>query len=207
MTTIDEIALQLRDKVLAAPRAGKRRIVALAGAPASGKSTLATHLAQVLCAAGCQTQVVPMDGFHLDNKILAARGMMPRKGAVDTFDVNGLMSLVRRLGCDDGIYFPKFDRAHDISIACAAEIASDCDTIIVEGNYLLLDAPVWRDLAAHWDLSIALKVPEPILLDRLVKRWQDHGLPLTLAKRRAEENDLINARVVIDKTISADVWV
>ncbi|MFT5064564.1 MAG: fructokinase [Yoonia sp.] len=148
-----------------------------------------------------------MDGFHLDNSILTARGLMPRKGSIETFDVNGLVSLVSRLGRDDDIYFSEFDRVRDISVACAAKIASGCNAIIVEGNYPLLEALIWRDLAAHWDSSIALKVPEPILLDRLVQRWQDHGLSLASAMRRAEENNMINARIVIDKTTYADIWV
>jgi fructokinase len=207
MTEIGAIALPLLDKILAAPRVGKRRIVALAGAPASGKSTLADHLAQQLCAAGCQTQVVPMDGFHLDNKVLAQRRILPRKGSLETFDVYGLLSLVRRLGNDDEVYFPEFDRARDISIACASQIATDCDTIIVEGNYLLLDAPIWRDLEEYWDLSIALKVADSILRSRLVQRWTDQGLSLELATRRAEENDLANAQTVVDKTLNADMWV
>ena len=207
MTILVDTAASLRDHVLASPRAEKRRIICIAGAPASGKSTLALHLAQSLCTAGCKTQVVPLDGFHLDNNILVTRGVLPRKGSVDTFDANGMLSLVRRIGSEDDVYFPEFDRARDISIACAAQIENDCDTIIVEGNYLLLDAPVWRELAVHWDLSIGLKVPEPILLDRLVRRWQNQGLSLAVARRRAKENDLKNARVVIKKTCNVDIWV
>ena len=50
--------------------------VAIAGPPGSGKSTLAANLASVsdlLC-------LVPMDGFHLDNATLSARGLLAVKG-------------------------------------------------------------------------------------------------------------------------------
>lgn len=207
MSDLEQTVLSLRDKVMDAPRKGKRRVVALAGPPGSGKSTLAEHLAKALTEAGCKTQVVPMDGFHLDNRILIDRNLLHRKGAAETFDARGLLSLAPRLASDTDVVFPSFDRALDMSIGCAGVIASDNDTLIVEGNYLLLDMPVWRDLAAYWDFTIALRTPEKTLRERLIKRWRDNGLNREKAEERAEENDLVNARFVIDNTKSADVWV
>ncbi len=68
----------------------KRRLIALAGAPASGKSTLA----HALCALVPGACVVPMDGFHLDNALLEARGLLARKGAPETFDARGFLHLM-----------------------------------------------------------------------------------------------------------------
>ena len=64
---------------------GFRPLIGIAGPPASGKSTLAHALAE-------QTGgiAVPMDGFHLDNPILEARGLRQRKGAPETFRCGGL---------------------------------------------------------------------------------------------------------------------
>ena len=45
--------------------------VAIAGPPGSGKSTLAADLARRIGPSCC---LVPMDGFHLDNATLSARG-------------------------------------------------------------------------------------------------------------------------------------
>ena len=50
-------------------------------------------------------------------------------------------------------------------------VPEDCQTIILEGNYLLFDAPDWRDLSDYWSLSIRLDVPLPVLRERLIKRW------------------------------------
>mgnify|MGYP001085387190 CR=1 FL=1 len=94
----------LRDRVLQTPRQGKRRVVAIAGAPASGKSTVAAQLVASLVAAGCATRLVPMDGFHLDNRILEARGALARKGAPETFDAGGLLRLVGELGAGAALY-------------------------------------------------------------------------------------------------------
>jgi pantothenate kinase len=190
------ISDQALDAIQSAPRSGKRKIVALAGAPASGKSTLAKQLSDTLCARGTPAQVVPMDGFHLDNSILIERGLLPRKGAPETFDHAGLLDLVARLKDDDNIRYPLFDRELDAALAGAGHLRADCDMVIVEGNYLLLNDPNWNALRQHWDVSILLSVPMPTLTDRLVQRWLDNGMPRDLAVKRAEENDLRNARLV-----------
>ena len=205
MSGPEENAKVLRDKILAGPRMGKRRLVAVAGAPASGKSLLADHLATQLCDAGCLSQVVPMDGFHLHNQFLVERGLLNRKGAPETFDVAGFLHLVARLHDEPAVYYPTFDRGRDIAIAGSGLIKEHCDTVIIEGNYLLFDELNWRDLRAHWDVAIWLDVPMPTLRTRLVERWLAHGLSLEQAQARASENDLANAELISRAQLPADL--
>ncbi|MFA3916540.1 nucleoside/nucleotide kinase family protein [Ruegeria hyattellae] len=207
MMALDPPITTLIDTILAASRAGRRRLVALAGAPASGKSTLAEALAEGLNARGCNTKVVPMDGFHLHNPTLIERGLLDRKGAPATFDVMGFAHLVARLQDEDEVFYPTFDRTRDIAIAGGGLIGPLCDTIIVEGNYLLFDAPQWRDLSKHWDLSVRLDVPLETLEKRLIDRWLDHGLSEEDATTRATRNDIANARSIAGAMLAADVTV
>jgi fructokinase len=196
----------LVEKILASGSpAGERRLVCLAGPPASGKSTLAERLAELLTLQGSPAQVVPMDGFHLHNQILMERGLLARKGAPETFDVLGLLSLVARLRDKTEVIFPTFDRERDIAIAGSGIIDEQCDTVIVEGNYLLMELPFWRELREFWDLSIFLEVPEAVLTERLINRWLVHGLSPEEAERRAKQNDLVNAKLICDGTGEADV--
>lgn len=184
---------------------GKTRFtVAIAGAPGAGKSTLAASLAETL---GSGSVVVPMDGFHFDNAILQARGLMAVKGAPQTFDVAGFTALLGRLAMEDHVAIPVFDRAADLSRAGAAIVSSSRPLRIVEGNYLLLDRPGWRDLRRHFDLTIFLDVPEAELERRLVQRWLDHGLDPEAARARALSNDIPNARLVIAHSAGADLVV
>ncbi|WP_298842521.1 nucleoside/nucleotide kinase family protein [uncultured Roseobacter sp.] len=205
MTPPGDIAARICPRVLEAPRQGRRRLVALAGQPASGKTTLAECLARALCEAGCVASVVPMDGFHLHNQILLDRDSLNRKGAPHTFDAAGFLSLVSRLHNEEEVFYPLFERDRDISVACAGRVGPECDTVVIEGNYLLFDAPVWRELAPHWDLSIRLDVPLATLEERLVQRWLDHGLSPEQAAERAAGNDLANARAVARHTLEADI--
>ncbi len=205
MSDLEKTAEALLDRVLAAPRAGRRKLIALVGSPASGKSTLSHVLAEAMTKAGSCTSVVPMDGFHLDNQILAARGLLDRKGAPETFDVDGLQRLVTALSLSETVFFPTFDRERDLAIAGAGVISETCDCVIVEGNYLLLESPSWRELTDLWDFSILLDVPTHILRARLVDRWLAHGLTPDQAIIRAEANDLRNAEVVATHSMLADM--
>ena len=194
----------LVSSILNAPQQGQRRVVAIAGPPGSGKSTIAKALVPLVAQAGVIAQVVPMDGFHLDNSILLERNLIDVKGSPGTFDVRGLAELISRLGNEPEIIFPKFDRDKDLAIAGAGFVSEECDLVLVEGNYLLLDAPFWRDLWNYWDFSIFLDVESKLLRERLVQRWLDQGLSLDQAKKRVNDNDLVNLKTVVCSSSVAD---
>lgn len=205
MNNIDPDMAHICAAILAAPILGKRRLVALAGAPASGKSTLADQIAQRLCDTGHKAQVVPMDGFHLDNTTLDQMGLRTRKGAPETFDVAGLTALIARLGHDPQVSFPTFDRASDSAIPDSGNLLPDVETVIIEGNYLLFDAAEWRGLHALWDLRLFLHVPQDILRARLVDRWLAHDHTLAQAKARADGNDMANAKRIYAQRLACDL--
>ena len=82
-------------RIIKTRAAGQERIlVAIAGAPGSGKSTLAANLATRL---GPMAEVLPMDGFHLDNARLRQMGLFHRKGAPETFDAESFVKLLRTI--------------------------------------------------------------------------------------------------------------
>ncbi|MCZ4269773.1 nucleoside triphosphate hydrolase [Rhodobacteraceae bacterium G21628-S1] len=203
--TIDALCQSVIEKLDTAHQG--RQLVALSGAPGSGKSTLSAPLAKALTARGLKAEVVPMDGFHLDNRLLQARGLLARKGAPETFDLDGFMRLCQALKQADHVVYPAFDRERDIAIAGAAEVGPDCRVAVIEGNYLLFDMPGWRDVAALWDVSIRLEVPSQELEARLIQRWLDHGLDHAAAVARAQGNDLANARAIDAARLPADlIW-
>lgn len=177
-----------------------RRIVALAGPPGAGKSTIAALMVKALPGA----VLVPMDGFHLDNRLLEQDGLRECKGAPQTFDAAGLIALIQRLRSGAEVVFPLFDRDLDMAIAGAGRVPAGAGVVIVEGNYLLLDRPIWRDLHPLWDLSVMLNVPQQTLRARLTARWQDQGLSPAQIQAHLR-NDLANAAVVQRESRAADL--
>ena len=184
-----------------------RTIIAIAGAPASGKSTLAAEVVRKLNAQESGTAcLVPMDGFHLHNEILDKRGLRPRKGAPETFDVYGLIACLERLRKhDEEVYVPVFDREADIAIAGARHVPIDCPIIVVEGNYLLLNQEPWSKLRNLFDQTIYLDVDTTLLEQRLVQRWLDNGFEHKAAYDRALSNDIPNALITKTKSAPADI--
>ena len=204
MTDLAGLAHLIRER-----SAGARRyMVAIAGAPASGKSTLAENLAAILTAEGEAAVVVPMDGFHYDDVILNARGQRPRKGAPFTFDVAGFEVLLKRIRSGEpAIAIPVFDRSMELSRAAAGIVGAEARIILVEGNYLLLKEPPWASLRALFDFSIFLNVPREELERRLIRRWLDHGFDLIYAVNWIASNDMPNILEVTNNSVAADLTV
>ena len=186
-------------------RAGHRLMVAIAGPPGAGKSTLAEGLGRRLTLQKVPTAVVPMDGFHLDNAVLEARGLLSRKGAPETFDASGFVYLARRLRAGGEVVYPVFDRARDLAVAGAGVVPADAAVVVLEGNYLLFDEPPWAGLPQLWDLSARIDVPLSDLRGRLIQRWLTQGLSRSAATARAERNDIPNAARVIERALPADL--
>lgn len=186
----------------------KRYMVAIAGAPGSGKSTIAHNLCGALKQAGETAIVVPMDGFHFDDAILNARGHRPRKGAPFTFDVFGFEVLLKRIRAGEPeIAIPVFDRAMELARAGADIVDAKAKFVLVEGNYLLLNAAPWDRLRGLFDFSVYLNVTRDELERRLIQRWLDHGFDMTYAKNWVASNDLLNIDEVIRNSAQADLTI
>ena len=188
-------------------RAGSvdRLVVAIAGAPGSGKSTFAERLRETIADAGETVAVVPMDGFHFDNRVLDARGLLPRKGAPETFDVEGFRHMLGRIAArEPDIAIPVFDRSIEIARAGAAIVSAQTRIILVEGNYLLLDEQPWTQLGPLFHLTIWLDVPLEELERRLIRRWLKHGFAGGAARQKALSNDIPNAQRVASGSRPAD---
>ncbi len=177
---------------------GGRRMLGIVGPPGAGKSTLAEALH---AAAPTQTQVLPMDGFHLANSELLRLGRRERKGAPDTFDAAGFAALLQRLRAQDPlgketIYAPRFERALEEPIANAIAIAPSLPLLIVEGNYLLLDQGPWRQAAPLLDQTWYLDVDDALRRQRLQARHMQFGRSAEAALEWMEHTDEPNARLI-----------
>ncbi|MFC0268956.1 nucleoside/nucleotide kinase family protein [Kushneria aurantia] len=149
---------------------GRRRLLGIVGPPGAGKSSIGEMLGARL---DNTMQVVPMDGFHLSNRQLTRLGRAERKGAPDTFDVQGYVALLSRLRDarqSDTIYAPDFYRELEEPIAASIAVPSATALVITEGNYLLLEEPPWSEvrklLDEVWYLDVDTERREQWLVER-----------------------------------------
>lgn len=205
--TIDtEKELIARIGNLLAERDG-RVIIGIIGKPGAGKSTLVEFLVRSYPDEDCA--VVPMDGFHLSNLVLKSLNRHERKGAPDTFDTQGFVSLLRRIRHEkeSDIYFPIFDRSIEESISAQGVIKPQTRLIITEGNYLLLDTFGWAEVKSLLDESWFLEIDDRVRLDRLIARHEEFGKDPEAARTWAQGSDERNAEKVSGTRFAADVIV
>jgi pantothenate kinase len=184
--------------------AGNRTLLGITGSPGVGKSTFAALLQDVF--APESAVVVPMDGFHLGNAILDGTPLKQRKGAIDTFDVGGYLSLLQRLRRRDEqvVYAPDYRRSIEEPVAASIAVPASVPLVITEGNYLLVDRPQWRDVRAQLDEVWFVEVPDSLRLSRLVERHVLFGKERAAAEAWAGGSDQANAELIESTKAFAD---
>ena len=199
---------------LCAASPGRRIVIFLAAPPGTGKTTLALFLERLAARLSDmpRVQALGMDGFHypnayLDSHVVTEGGerklLRARKGAPFTFDVDALARAITDLRSASPKPWPAYSRErHDV---VPAAIGITGEIVLVEGNYLLLDEPRWRDLAAMADQTIFLSAREDMLRNRLVGRKVAGGMARADAEAWYEASDGKNVRAVLGARLPADI--
>lgn len=176
---------------------GRRALLGLAGAPAAGKSTMARRLvAGVNDRLGAGTAVyIPMDGFHLSNAQLDRLRLRDRKGAPETFDVDGYVVLLRRLRAERSspVYAPDFDRRLDEPVAAGLVVPAATALVVTEGNYLADDGPGWLQVRDLLDELWYVETPRRLRERRLMRRHIRGGRTEAEARAFVASSERVNA--------------
>lgn len=195
LSVLLDAAWSVRDRA-AAPRA----VLGLAGAPASGKSTLARALVAGLNErhGPDSAAYVPMDGFHLSDPQLERLGLLSRKGSPPTFDVRGYAALLARVAGDreHDVYWPDYDRVVDAPVAARHVVRPTAGLAVTEGNYLACELPGWTGARQHIDVLWYVDAPDDVRTQRLLVRARAGGRGAAEAQEWVHRNDMPNGEVV-----------
>ncbi|GCB23970.1 putative uridine kinase C227.14 [Aspergillus awamori] len=194
-----------------------RLLIAISGIPGSGKTELATMMAnrinrRYLTQHPESPQVatnVPMDGYHLTRAQLSEMPdpayAIARRGAAFTFDGEKFLQLVRALREQvtpetQSLYAPSFDHAVKDPVDDDILIPASCRVIFFEGNYLSLNKEPWNRAAELMDELWFVEVNFEVAKKRLIKRHVKAGIASdeAEAEKRVLENDLVNGKEIVD---------
>lgn len=194
-----------------------RLMIAISGIPGSGKSGLASTMAQRINELYSAEHPgsppiatdIPMDGYHLTRAELA---QMPdpevakaRRGAAFTFDGSKFVRLVQALrdpltAQSSSLYAPSFDHAVKDPVEGDIAIPASCRAVFFEGNYLSLNKEPWNEAASLMDELWFVDVDFETARKRLLRRHVQAGIAQNEeeADKRARENDLVNGKEIVD---------
>ncbi len=207
LTPEDAIAL-LTERARALVAGGRRVALGIAGGPGVGKSTMAAALVGVLNRGtpGLAAHV-PMDGFHMRQAKLEARGTAQEKGMPHTFEAAAFADFLDRLKSATGpVRGPGYSRKIEDVVEDAFTVDPGVKLLVVEGNYLLLATAPWWRVRPLLDLAVFIDAPREFVRQRLLKRHAAEGLFTEERNRHhVERVDLSNYDLVQRSRSRADL--
>ena len=213
--SIDGIFRPLLRRLTRMQKDKNRRILAFfAAPPGAGKSTLLSFLERLASEdeQSGEIQIIGMDGFHRRQAYLVSHTVirdgeeMPMsriKGAPPTFDLEKLTERLKRIAAGENCGWPVYDRRlHD---PVDNVITVDGDIVLLEGNYLLLGEPGWRDLRDFADYTVLIRANEDLLRRRLTDRKARGMATREEAEKFVKFSDMRNVRTCLEHSGSADL--
>lgn len=191
------------------------RILAfLAAPPGSGKTTLSMFFQHLSEQTPGITPLVSlgMDGFHhymsyLNSHTIVRDGetipLVKIKGAPPSYDLEKMTDKIRRIAAGENCGWPAYSRKTHDPVEDAVTV--DSPIVLIEGNYLLLDEPGWRELKQYADYTIRIAPDENVLKERLIERKAASGMPREEVIRHVEFSDLVNVKLCLEKSLPADL--
>ena len=173
-----------------------RTLIGIVGKPGAGKSTVVEQIQTKYRSR--EVSIIPMDGFHLSNEELISLGRRERKGAPDTFDVEGFTSLIKSVKIDHNFdhKFPIFHREIEASIADEGIVPKGSKVVVIEGNYLFSEDHSWNGIYPLLDHTWFIEIDDEVRIERLIARHVRYGKSPEEAENWSRGSDETNARFI-----------
>jgi pantothenate kinase len=194
-----------------------RIIIAIAGVPGSGKTTIASRVALEINSRAERevSKAVGMDGYHLTRAQLSAMDdpvmAHERRGAPFTFNATGVVQLVKDI-IQSGerqvdMRAPSFDHKVKDPVENGILIGRQIRIVLLEGLYLLLKDEPWCEISKLVADKWLVHVTPEIARVRLAERHLKAGIVDTIEQgyARADGNDAANGKYIEENSLKADM--
>ncbi|THY93060.1 P-loop containing nucleoside triphosphate hydrolase protein [Aureobasidium pullulans] len=182
------------------PQHKHRYMVAIAGGPGSGKSTIAGGISErIRKDHKLSCSVVSVEGFMLPkadlDKMDDPEKAHARRGAEWTFDGKGMVDFIRRCRhqteMEKQIRAPDFDEEAMDPHPHGEIVDVETQVLIFEGIYLLSDTEPWKEIQELADDKWFVHVEPGLSRKRVAERRQNKGIEKDLDKcyQQYDESD------------------
>ncbi|KAH9902107.1 P-loop containing nucleoside triphosphate hydrolase protein [Xylariomycetidae sp. FL2044] len=215
----DELAQKLADRIVhhhqkipfkdGTKQRQKRCLVALAGGPGSGKSTIAAAISDRVSKQHVKCQTVSIEGFMKPQSQLS-EAQMRRRGAIETFDGEAVLRMFKTLrerGPGHELRAPSFDEEKRDPVPDDQLIEADTEAVIFEGIYMLADEPPWKEIEKLVDEKWYIHVRPELSRQRVADRRVGKGICETKeeALKQYDESDGLNNDYIGKHRVHTDV--
>lgn len=156
----------------------RRTLVAIAGGPGSGKSSIAASISDAVSKKGLKCQAVSIEGFIKPTDQLSPH-QQQSKGAIDTFDGDAVVDFFRKLrelGPGHELSCPGVDEDGKFEpIPDAESVHADSEVVVFEGIYMLADQDPWRQIEHLVDEKWFIYVQPDLVRQRVAERRMSKG--------------------------------
>jgi pantothenate kinase len=197
-------------------RSGSRFVIGVSGPPGSGKSAFSSVLIGMLAELGLEAHLLPLDGFHLKNDELKRRSitldgrvrpLIELKGGKETYDVKKVRSCLEKLAGGESLYWPVYLRTVHEPVGEGIHVSGRNGVYIVEGNYLFLGIPPWKNLSRFFRVKLFILPKKKYLKERIVSRKQKGGYSREESLDHYHRSDLRNIREVLSLSRGYDLLI
>lgn len=207
ISQVDELVARLKQR----SETHTTSLIAIAGIPGAGKSTVVDQLITRLRHEQISCSAFPQDGYHYYRKQLAKfedpEEAFRRRGAPFTFDGARFVLDIEKVRNGHSVRVPLFDHRKKDPVENDIAIDAQTQIVLIEGNYVGLTDEPWAQISRLCDELWFVEVPLDLVRQRLIKRHVDSGVCSNLeeATERAMGLDWQNALYVLEHTRTADV--
>jgi len=122
-----------------------------------------------------------------------------------TFNPSLFLKCLQTLRTEGSVYAPSFDHGVGDPVENDIFVKPQHKIVIVEGNYLLLEEDVWREIRDLFDEKWFIDIDIDVSMQRVLKRHIATGKEPDVAAWRISYNDRPNAELIMESRKNADL--